>query len=326
MGSETCALLCVYDGHGESGDMVSNYVMNEMPNRLAGHPRLHDNPELALQETFEEVDKALREAAKDNEHVYSGTTAAVVLYRDDRVWVANAGDSRVVLGTEKRAGSADGSSAEVEPSGLVPVALSDDHNPDKPEELERIESCGGFVSPPPEEGLSARVWLDQELTRIGLAMSRSIGDHAVKEVGVIATPEIKVRSISEGDAFLVLASDGVWEFMGNQQSNTTSVSEVSWTSVVSGFWVPCWAIGLPEPISDICALRVGELLYDASRARHLPSLLTQYRATTKDQRAVDATFRALCIREVDKEQAGCTGHSRNRCLNLWSSQQAVFCL
>ncbi|CAM9273875.1 unnamed protein product [Ectocarpus sp. 13 AM-2016] len=217
MGSETCALLCVYDGHGERGDMVSNYVMNEMPSRLAGHPRLHDNPELALRETFEDVDKALRGDAKDNEHVYSGTTAAVVLYRDDRVWVANAGDSRVVLGTEKKAGSADGSSAEVEPSGLVPVALSDDHNPDKPEELERIESCGGFVSPPPEEGLSARVWLDQELTRIGLAMSRSIGDHAVKEVGVIATPEIKVRSISEGDAFLVLASDGVWEFMENQQ-------------------------------------------------------------------------------------------------------------
>lgn len=44
--------------------------MNEMPIRLAGHPRLRDNPELALQETFEEVDKALREAAKDNEHVY----------------------------------------------------------------------------------------------------------------------------------------------------------------------------------------------------------------------------------------------------------------
>lgn len=54
------------------------------------------------------------------------------------------------------------------PFWQVPVALSDDHNPDKPEELERIESCGGFVSPPPEEGLSARVWLDQELTRIGL--------------------------------------------------------------------------------------------------------------------------------------------------------------
>lgn len=53
----------------------------------------------------------------------------------------------------------------------VPVPLSDDHNPDKPGELERIESCGGFVSPPPEEGLSARVWLDREMTRIGLVRS-----------------------------------------------------------------------------------------------------------------------------------------------------------
>lgn len=50
---------------------------------------------------------------------HSGTTAAVVLYRDDRAWVANAGDSRVVLGTEKREDSADGGSAEVEPSVLA---------------------------------------------------------------------------------------------------------------------------------------------------------------------------------------------------------------
>lgn len=119
------------------------------------------------------------------------------MYRDDRVWVANAGDSRAVLGTEMKESSAEGSSIGVETSGLVSVrdfpglccsalgrigadcftaarflqvavALSDDHNPDRPGELERIESCGGFVSPPPEEGLSARVWLDREMTRIGL--------------------------------------------------------------------------------------------------------------------------------------------------------------
>eukprot|EP00903_Cladosiphon_okamuranus_P013274 g12376.t1 len=217
MGSETCVLLCVYDGHGDRGDMVSNYVMNEMPMVLASHPRLGDAPELALQETFEQIDQALGDAAKENEQVYSGTTAVVALYRDDRVWVANVGDSRAVLGTQERETLAEGSSVEVAPSGLVPIALSDDHNPDRPGELERIKSCGGFVSPPPEEGLSARVWLDQELTRIGLAMARSIGDHAVKDVGVIATPEIQVRNVTKGDAFLILASDGVWEFMENQE-------------------------------------------------------------------------------------------------------------
>ncbi|CAM9872823.1 unnamed protein product [Pylaiella littoralis] len=221
MGSETCALLCVYDGHGEHGDVVSNYVMNELPKLLASHPKLVENPGVALQETFEQVDTALGETLKENEQVYSGTTAVVALYRDNRVWVANAGDSRAVLGTEDREASGRRASGEVEQPGLasfsVPVVLSDDHNPDRPGELERIESCGGFVSPPPEEGLSARVWLNRELTRIGLAMARSIGDHAVKDVGVIATPEIKVRSVTDSDAFLVLASDGVWEFMANQE-------------------------------------------------------------------------------------------------------------
>ena len=42
----------------------------------------------------------------------------------------------------------------------------------------RILAKGGFVSPPPEPGLSARVWLDPQHTQIGLAMARSLGDHA----------------------------------------------------------------------------------------------------------------------------------------------------
>eukprot|EP00903_Cladosiphon_okamuranus_P021883 g20118.t1 len=139
------------------------------------------------------------------------------MYRDDRLWVANAGDSRAVLGTEMKEPPVEGSNIDGEVSRLVAIALSNDHNPDSPGELERIESCGGFVSPPPEEGLSARVWLDREMTRIGLAMSRSIGDHAVKDVGVIATPEVKMRIINSRDSFLVLASDGVWEFMNNKE-------------------------------------------------------------------------------------------------------------
>lgn len=48
----------------------SNYVMNELPGRLARHPLLADKPELALQETFEKVDKALALAATEDEHIY----------------------------------------------------------------------------------------------------------------------------------------------------------------------------------------------------------------------------------------------------------------
>lgn len=60
----------------------------------------------------------------------------------------------------------------------------------------RIEAAGGFVSPPPEPGLSSRVWLDAAMTQIGLAMARSIGDHAVKSIGVVAEPEITTHTIA----------------------------------------------------------------------------------------------------------------------------------
>lgn len=51
------------------------------------------------------------------------------------------------------------------------------------------------MSPPPEPGLSSRVWLDAAMTQIGLAMARSIGDHAVKSIGVVAEPEVTTHTI-----------------------------------------------------------------------------------------------------------------------------------
>jgi hypothetical protein len=49
----------------------------------------------------------------------------------------------------------------------------------------------------------------------GLAMSRSFGDQAAAEVGVNAIPEITEMNLIEADKFLILASDGVWEFISN---------------------------------------------------------------------------------------------------------------
>jgi serine/threonine protein phosphatase PrpC len=62
----------------------------------------------------------------------------------------------------------------------------------------------------------ARVWhLNENIP--GLAMSRSFGDHCAAEVGVIADPEILEMNLTENDKFIVLASDGVWEFLSNDE-------------------------------------------------------------------------------------------------------------
>ena len=50
----------------------------------------------------------------------------------------------------------------------------------------------------------------------GLAMSRSLGDLDAAEAGVVATPTVTHRALTSEDAFVVLASDGIWEFLSSE--------------------------------------------------------------------------------------------------------------
>lgn len=65
-----------------------------------------------------------------------------------------------------------------------------------------------------------RVWLKTKQVP-GLAMTRSIGDMAATSVGVIARPEIMVfPNLNQNDKFLVIASDGLWDRLNNQEIMT----------------------------------------------------------------------------------------------------------
>jgi len=50
----------------------------------------------------------------------------------------------------------------------------------------------------------------------GLAMSRSLGDTIAHSVGVISDPEVKSFTIGIEDKFIVIGSDGVFEFLTNE--------------------------------------------------------------------------------------------------------------
>jgi len=202
------ALFAVYDGHGQGGELVSQYSLHEIQRLLENHPDFNRNIENAFKETFVRVDSALKDEHLI-EPLYAGTTACVVLLRDKELVLSNAGDSRAVLARKNDCVGDD--SWDV-------IDLTKDQNPDLPAEKERIERMGGYVSPPPEPGLSSRVWLDEECSQIGLAMARSIGDHAVKSVGVIAEPVVSFHDINKNDSFLILATDGVWEFISSAEA------------------------------------------------------------------------------------------------------------
>jgi len=140
---------------------------------------------------------------------FSGTTAVFGIRVDERLYVANIGDSRCVLCRQKS-----GDSFEA-------IPLSVDQKPENPKEKARIIKAGGRVEPlpgPPGEDCGPpRVWLP-EVDVPGLAMSRSIGDEISQRVGVISVPEITEHEIKSNDIFAVWASDGVWEFLSNEQA------------------------------------------------------------------------------------------------------------
>lgn len=100
------------------------------------------------------------------QYMTSGCTCVAVYAKGNTLYCANAGDSRAVMAYTDEEGN------------IRAKDLSKDHKPDDPEEEARITKWGGYVCPPPEPGLSARVYLDPEFTMIGLAMARSIGESA----------------------------------------------------------------------------------------------------------------------------------------------------
>ena len=223
------ALFCVYDGHGALGDKVSHYTMNNIQAELEAHPALMTDPSKAIKETFVKVDKALK-ADKTIDAELSGTTAVVVLVREEAgkmtLFSACAGDSRATLCGLKK--GAPKKRADSQLANATSDDLTEDQKPDTEAEARRIKAAGGFISPPEEEwGGPARVWLDANMTLPGLAMARSIGDHLVSSVGVIAEPEVRVfeldplpngevantADLPDGDYFICMASDGVWEFI-----------------------------------------------------------------------------------------------------------------
>lgn len=138
---------------------------------------------------------------KDIDVQASGSTCVLVAKKGDTYYTANVGDSRAVFGYQD--------TKEVAFETL-------DHKPNLAEERERIESSGGEIR-------TLNYGDDFSVDRIfvrgydypGLCMSRSFGDECVKRCGVTSEPDVAgpLKIDAKRKPFLVLASDGVWEFI-----------------------------------------------------------------------------------------------------------------
>ncbi|CAL0320562.1 unnamed protein product [Lupinus luteus] len=186
----------------------------------------------ALLRAIHDIDAKFSEEASRNS-LYSGSTATIALIADDKVLVANIGDSKAFLCSEKflspkeakaslikvhRQKEHDGSVAVwdrekyrlVSSQGLTHFAvkeLTSDHHPDRDDERIRVETAGGQVL----------TWGGVPRINGQLAVSRAIGDLFLKGYGVISAPEVTDwQPLTANDSYLVAASDGVFEKMSVQ--------------------------------------------------------------------------------------------------------------
>lgn len=175
---------------------------------------------------------------------YTGTTSISVYLHGDRnrITVSNVGDSRAVIGRTAEKDNATNGTTKPGSSALKAFALSRDQTPYRRDERIRCRKAGARVlSLDQIEGLepvdeeeeelgAAEMVLGEEIDeggdppRIwspngdypGTAFTRSIGDGIAEELGVTAEPEMLSRELTGEDKIIVLASDGVFEFLTNQ--------------------------------------------------------------------------------------------------------------
>lgn len=211
------ALAGVMDGHGPHGHLVSSLVKEVLPTKISEHLRRRGETAAgaALTSAFLDVQAALHKAAmsgKVNARL-SGSTAVVSLIQGYRIVTAWTGDSRAIV---VRKGN-----GRDESRLWKGMQLTEDHTPARANEVSRIVASGGCVERLKDgRGRTVgpeRVWLPGQWVP-GLAMTRALGDFVAHTVGVTAEPEICIHEMEKGEEqYLVIASDGVWEFMSNDE-------------------------------------------------------------------------------------------------------------
>lgn len=203
-------ILCVLDGHGEHGDSVALNFQNHLSKEMIKHPAWKLDVKTAAKEAINKIERlVIKDYRIDTE--FSGTTLSMAIIRGNRITGVNIGDSRVIIGKD----SGDGSGK------LLAEEFTTDHKPDSPNEKERILAAGGRVfAVEYDDGIDGppRVWLGH-MDVPGLAMSRSLGDCVAHTAGVSSEPEFTERDLDPAtDKCIVVATDGLWEFVTNQET------------------------------------------------------------------------------------------------------------
>jgi len=227
------------DGHGSEGHLVSDFVKNQIKEYFNNkkiyainnknkefsfnkfgmsfeiYDKLkHNNYEL-IKNFYENTNKKLSDTEFDIN--FSGTTCIMVFKIGKKIICSNVGDSRAIL-VERKLIFEEKTNSILNKYEII--ELSHDHKPNNKGEKERIEKCGGevaqeFLNEEDEKSdLPFRVW-KEGCNYPGLAISRSLGDKIAEKIGVISEPEFIEAEINKNSKYIIMGSDGVFEYLTN---------------------------------------------------------------------------------------------------------------
>jgi len=183
--------FAIYDGHG--GKQAVEFVAKRLHEILLEELEIFDKDEnhqngmgAVYEKTYARTDQEIEGA----NILYAGTptVSALIRVKDGKkmLHIANCGDARGVL---CRNGEA--------------LRLTRDHKGTDEDEIKRIEEAGGFVTGGRVNGI--------------LAVTRSLGDRAMKQY-VIGTPYTRDYELVDTDTHLILACDGIWDVIQDQEA------------------------------------------------------------------------------------------------------------
>lgn len=186
MRGQELGLFAIFDGH--LGDSVPAYLQKNLFNNILKEEEFWTQPGSAISKAYEKTDKAILSHSPDIGRGGSTAVTAIIV-NGSKLWIANVGDSRAVLA-----------------KGGKVIQLTVDHEPST--ERGSIETRGGFVSNMPGD-----------VPRVNgqLAVSRAFGDKSLKS-HLRSDPDLCSEDITADTELLILASDGLWKVMKNEEA------------------------------------------------------------------------------------------------------------
>ena len=183
---EQTSFYAIFDGH--AGGRCSKFLTSELAQNIAEDPAFKTDLAAALNRGFLKTNEIWMRVA-DQRQMNDGSCCIAVVKRGRQLYVANVGDSRAVLCSRDEV-----------------LSLSFDQKPNRPLERRRIQAAGG------------RVVNCFGISRVNglLAVARAFGDRALRQI-IKADPEIITRNLKDSDAYIVIASDGLWDVVTNHE-------------------------------------------------------------------------------------------------------------